>query len=299
LRELDIEAQPVVLSTRNNGIINQSQIMLEKFNYVIAMAQIDNQTILMDATQKNYPYFMLPQRCLNNQGRIITATGGGWINLDTGKDNVIHTEARITLEPSGALMANMMKKYTRYERTDFDDHYRSFTNEEEFLDRFEARRPGAEIDNFSLENRDDWSLPLIASFTMQYASTDNTTKKLLYVNPLLGERMTVNPFTREERLFPVDFIYPHKRSFSITIEVPQGYTIEEIPRNARIIMPRNAATYNSLYSRNDNGDIVVTVEMDINKPLFLPEEYRELRNFYAKIVEEEARSIVLKNEMIQ
>jgi hypothetical protein len=39
--------------------------------------------------------------------------------------------------------------------------------------------------------------------------------------------------------------------------------------------------------------------MDINKPLFLPEEYRELRNFYAKIVEEEARSIVLKNEMIQ
>ena len=73
LRYAGLNANPIVLSTRDNGIaIFPTR---SSFNYVISAVEIDNEIILLDATDKNSQPNILPIRDLNWNGRIIRKEG--------------------------------------------------------------------------------------------------------------------------------------------------------------------------------------------------------------------------------
>ena len=73
LRLAGVDADPVLVSTRDNGFAlfpNKS-----RFNYVIVAAKIENKIILMDATDKFSDLNRLPIRALNWAGRLIKRDG--------------------------------------------------------------------------------------------------------------------------------------------------------------------------------------------------------------------------------
>jgi hypothetical protein len=292
LRELDIEAHPVIISTRANGMINPSQIMLNKFNFVIAYANVDGKVFLMDATDKHTPYFLLPERCINGEGRLVQDVGGRWIKLDLAGENLRHTQSSIKVKSCGSMEVNQRQEQTNYLRLDNENTLRKYDREEDYMDYIESIRPGIELIDFKIENKDDWSAPLITSFVFEMNSPDAQPKDVIYVNPMLTDRFEANPFRLENREFPVDFIYPIRRKFDIIIQIPEGYQIDEMPQNKNFTM--NGAQYSVNYSKTENNSIEVKVDMDIKKAFFLPTEYAALRNFYARLVEEQARNIVLK-----
>lgn len=162
------------------------------------------------------------------------------------------------------------------------------------MDDVESSFSGAELIDYQAENLQDWSEPLESTYTFEIPATDNTPKDVIYLQPLLNDRYGSNPFRLEERQFPVDFVYPFKRSFYVEVKVPDGYGVEELPANKRFMMPDRSATYQISSAVNMEGNIIVSVMMDIRKPLFLSTEYPRLREFFANVVEEEARAIVLK-----
>ena len=81
LKESGIDAAPVILSTRDNGIIHPSHASLSRINYVVACAMIDGKTFLMDATEPYSVVNLLPPRCLNGDGRLVDEKSGKWIEL--------------------------------------------------------------------------------------------------------------------------------------------------------------------------------------------------------------------------
>ncbi len=66
LKDLNIDAYPLVLSTRANGFV-PSFPSVTGFNYVIAMAKIDGKLFLMDATQLSLSVNIPLKRCLNDK----------------------------------------------------------------------------------------------------------------------------------------------------------------------------------------------------------------------------------------
>jgi hypothetical protein len=294
LKELDIEAEPVIISTRSHGMINPSQIMLNSFNYVVAWARVDGNEIVMDATEKNIPFYLLPPRCINGDGRLISETYSRWVNLEAYSDNSVHAEYDITIKPCGSIHSSLQRSKQNYTRLMLEQTFRNFDREEEFLDDFESDHPGMELLDFAMLNKDDWSQPLLTTYEFEIPDIDNNPKDILYINPLIIDQMESNPFRTEERLFPVDFIFPIKRTYQVRLNIPEGYVVDELPRNARVSMPGRGGSYTSRYVVNDDNTIDVEVEMELNKALFLPTEYDRLRNFYSRIVEEQARLIVLK-----
>lgn len=294
LKEMDIDAEPVILSTRSHGMVNPAQIMLQSFNYVVTWAKIGDNEYVMDATEKHVPYYLLPTRCINGQGRLVSETHGRWIDLEAHADNFIHTISNINVKPCGSVHTNLIRHKQNYTRLQLEQDLRDVNREEDFLDRFEADHPGMELLNFELENRDDWSVPLIAHYEFEIPEMDNTPRDVLYINPLLIDQRLNNPFNTEERLFPVDFIFPTKRSFEITVHIPEGYEVEELPRNSTFTIPGRGGRYVSRFTLNDDNTVNVSVEMELLKALFVADEYQRLRNFFARIVEEQARPIVLK-----
>ncbi|MBW6480377.1 MAG: DUF3857 domain-containing protein [Bacteroidales bacterium] len=296
LKELDIEAEPVIISTRSHGMINPSQIMLNSFNYVVAWARVDGNEMVMDATEKNIPFYLLPTRCINGDGRLIAETYNRWVNLEAYADNFVHAEYDITVKPCGSIHSNLQRNKQNYTRLMLEQTFRNFDREEDFLDNFESDYPGMELLDFAMLNKDDWSQPLLTTYEFEIPDIDDSPKDILYINPLILDQMESNPFRTEERLFPVDFIFPIKRTYQVRINIPEGYVVDELPRNARVSMPGRGGNYISRYVVNGDNTIDVEVEMELSKALYLPAEYSRLRNFFSRIVEEQARVIVLKRE---
>ncbi len=294
LKELEIEAEPVIISTRAHGMINPSQIMLNSFNYVVAWAKVGDDEFVMDATEKHIPFYLLPQRCINGDGRLIAETYSRWVNLEAYSDNFVHTESDVTVKPCGSIHTMLQRNKQNYTRLGLEETFRNFDREEDFLDDFESDHPGMELLDFAMVNKDDWSQPLVTSYEFEIPDIDNNPKDILYINPLIIDQMESNPFRTEERLFPVDFIFPIKRTYQVKINIPEGYVVEELPRNARVSMPGRGGSYISRYVVNGDNTIDVEVEMELSKALYLPAEYGRLRNFFSRIVEEQARVIVLK-----
>ncbi|MCG8701714.1 MAG: DUF3857 domain-containing protein, partial [Bacteroidales bacterium] len=81
LRNCGFITHPVVLSTRKNGIIRPGQVTAMKFNYVICYVELGDNYLLLDATDKYCPLNILPKRCLNGKGRIVSATKNEWVDL--------------------------------------------------------------------------------------------------------------------------------------------------------------------------------------------------------------------------
>ena len=71
LKSANIEAYPVILSTRDNGKIQVMYPMVNQFNYVISQVKIDSTTYLVDATNPLRPFDLLPSKVLNTRGLII------------------------------------------------------------------------------------------------------------------------------------------------------------------------------------------------------------------------------------
>ena len=72
LKNQSIDANPVILSTRDHGFTNEIYPLIERYNYVIAEAVIDNQTFYLDATIPRLEFGRLPSKLYNGQGREIT-----------------------------------------------------------------------------------------------------------------------------------------------------------------------------------------------------------------------------------
>jgi hypothetical protein len=293
LKELNIEVYPVILSTRNNGMVNPSQIMLKQFNYVVAYAVIGDRTYLLDATDKNLPYYLLPDKCINGEGRLISEAGGTWVNLHAVKDNSTITQSNLRIQPCGSINATMIRSMQNYPRAKMSDKLRSFANVDEYMEKFETENQGVHLLSFEVENQEDWSNAMICKYEFEIKDFDESAKEILYINPLLFDKMDANPFRLEAREFPVDFIYPFQTSFNITIEIPEGYALESLPSNTTINLPGNNGTFGYQFTVNENT-IEVNLNMSIAKPMFLVNEYRSLRDFYARKVNGQAQMIVLK-----
>ena len=95
LKAMELNAFPVVLSTQSNGILPLSHPSLTDLNYVIAMAEVDNKTYLMDATDPLSAVNLLPVRCLNDKGHIIDPVKSGEINLTTPNSYTSYTQANL------------------------------------------------------------------------------------------------------------------------------------------------------------------------------------------------------------
>jgi hypothetical protein len=103
----------------------------------------------------------------------------------------------------------------------------------------------------------------------------------------------VNPFKQEIREYPVDFSFPYQDKYNFTINIPEGYEIEFLPKPLAIMMEENigAFKYNIAAS---GSQIQVVVVMEMNYSSIPPEYYNSLKTFYKEMIDKQNEKIVLK-----
>ncbi|MES2411668.1 MAG: transglutaminase domain-containing protein [Bacteroidota bacterium] len=291
LRYAGFDANPILLSTRSNGLPLFPTIVA--FNYVISGIESSERIILLDATDKNAQPDILPVRDLNWIGRIIKKSGSS-AEIDlmpkSNSKDIVNIMASITDE--GEVTGKIRDQYYDYNAFVFRQD-NVVISKETYIEKLEKEHPGLEIDEYEVQNTTDLSKPIIENYSFRSTNSVEIIGDKMYVSPFLFFAKTENPFKQETREYPVDFVYPNQDKYNISLTIPDGYTVEVLPLGKNVSMPDNLANFKYLILNNGN-QIQLMFNFDTNQAIIGSEYYDELKAFYKEIVDKQTEKIVLK-----
>lgn len=291
LRYSGLTANPVLVSTRSNGIAlfpNRTA-----FNYVIAAVETPNGYILLDASDKFSTPNILPLRVLNWSGRLIRKDGTSEeINLipqKTSNDNVFLT---YSIDADGKVTGKTRKQSLDYNAMITRGNI-SNVKEEEYLEKLENSNNKIEISEYSKTNEKDILLPIIETYSFTGNNLCEIIGGKIYVSPMLFFANEKNPFVQEVREYPVDFSYPFADKYNITIKIPDGFAVETLPAPALVTMENNLGAFRYNIAANENT-LQVSISHQINQAIVSAEGYDMLKEYYKGMIAKETEKIVLK-----
>lgn len=292
LKKADIEVNAILLSTRNNGFIKKDFAVSSQFNYVIAEVVLGENSMLIDATDRSLPMGLIPTRDLNVEGLRVSDTYSSWVELGTNGTYSSVISATLDLDENGTVSGDVTTNYLDYSAASMRSKYNK--NKDEFQENQESEYSWS-IDSMSVSGEGDVSEPLTISYKIESQKGVENLGDLIYVNPFVLERIEENPFKLEVREFPVDFIANQRFTYSLILNLPDGYMVDELPEQAAVALPGNAGIFR--YLIQDQGtSIMVRCQLNLMKPLFTSVDYPALREFYNQVVQKEAEQIVLKKK---
>lgn len=295
LHRLDIEAYPVALSTRKNGMLTFFSPTFNKLNYLVVLAKIGGESILLDATDEYLPAGYLPERCLNGSARIIDNKISGWIELKLAGKSKEKLFADVKLNTEGIISGDLSYVRNEYAGYNFRKDYAKYNDKSEYIRKIEHTNPGLRIIETSFQNIDSVYKPEIDKYKIQYNGNTDITDSSITFYPIFVERVDANPFKLEDRKIPVDFIYPIEKNYVFRFEIPENYKVAEMPASTNLALPDNNGKF--IYKVAVQGNIVqVSCIISISKPNFTQIEYPYVKQLYAEIVQKESEPIVIKKK---
>ncbi len=291
LRHAGLNANPIILSTRQNGIAYFPS--RAAFNYVISGVEVSNDIILLDASSKNTMPNVLPTRALNWFGRIIrkneSSAEVSLVPKKVSKQNVI---VLASIENDGTLKGKTREQNTEHNAYLFRENYLKMAKES-YLEKKEKNCNGMQIDDYSTVNDKELASPMIENYSFVDRNLVEKIGDKIYFSPMLYYTTTENPFTQEERKYPVDFSFPYQDSYALTIAVPEGYAVETLPTPLNLAMQDNFGIFKYNISNTGNS-IQVKVTFEINQPSITADYYDALKNFYKSMIEKQNEKVVLR-----
>ncbi len=290
LRHAEFNADPVLVSTKDNGIpILPTR---EGFNYVICIVNIDGKQVLLDASQKFSTINVLPIKTLNWQGRLIKENGEStWVELMPKTASKEIVSLNVNLNDDLSAEGKVRNHYTDYQAQRKRNNNDNSTDDEITGD-LEEDKVGLEISNLEVENSEELSEPFKYSYDYEYNSALEEIANKLYFSPLLFLAPKDNPFKEDARQYPIDFVYPIEDKYMINIMLPEGYAVESLPEN--IIIQFNGAEGEFSFLARANGNLLqIVMVLKLNKTLIMPQEYEEFKKFYQIMIEKQTEKVVL------
>jgi hypothetical protein len=290
LRKMGFEANPVILSTREHGKLLPEYALLKRFNYVIAQVQIDEKNYLLDATDRNVKFGMLPQKCLNGQGWLIHKSNSHWISLDPTDKYFKYTTWNFEITETQKLKGKASIAYMGYAAAEIRNVYKQKTT---FLNEVKKLYPTFEHFDVEILGFENTNENIIMNVETSVNEAYTVAGNIIYLKPLLWEAKKETPFNNKNRNYPVDFGFPFETIIQASFSIPKGYFVEELPKNENSTLPNNAGRFDYGIQIIEN-QIKVSSRIQIKKALFQSQEYLSLREFYSRIVSKQAELVVLK-----
>jgi transglutaminase-like putative cysteine protease len=291
LRYAGLTANPVLVSTRSNGIAifpNRTA-----FNYVIAAVETPNGNVLLDASDKFSTPNILPFRVLNWSGRLIRKDGSSEeVNLMPTKASNDVVFMNYSIDPDGKVSGKTRRQCTDYVAM-INRGKISGLKEEEYLEKLENQNNKIEISDYSRTNEKEILLPTIETYSFTGNNLCEVIGGKIYVSPMLFFTEEKNPFKQDVREYPVDFGFPFSDKYNITLKIPDGFTAEVIPAPVIINMADNLGSFKFNIASVDNM-LQINIQHQINEAIVSTQQYEMLKEYYKGMIAKETEKIVLK-----
>jgi hypothetical protein len=291
LRKIGLVADPVVMTTRDEGINLSTFPVLRRLNYIIVRVVIDGKAWYLDAAHSKLGFGQLDEECYNGPARIISKTDSGSVDLEA--DSLDERKATVVNigafdKDAGGTWESTLGPQESYE-------LRKNVNEEEkkkFFRNIQTQYgEDITISDAGIDSLDQPDDPVKVHYSFKIHQSGD--EKKIYLNPFIGAGLRENPFVAAERKYPIEMPNAPDDLYVFNMSVPDGYAVEELPKSVRATLNSHDGTFDYLIGEQ-GGMVQLRCRLKLNKATFGPEDYVNLREFYAMVVKKEEESIVLK-----
>lgn len=291
LRNQKINVNPVILSTRNHGLTHEFYPLMDRYNYVIAQVNIAENLIYLDATEPRLAFGKLPLKLYNGQARIITTTAMPVSFMADSLKEYSNAMAIFINNDNGVMEGSFSNQPGYYHSLAIRNELAKANMDEYKKSLLASAAEGMEISNISIDSVQLLDKPVNIKYDIALKSFGDA--DIVYFNPMLGKEIKKNPFTAAERFYPVEMSYTVDDIYSLSMDIPKGYKVDEMPKSARVMLNENEGMFEYIISASEEN-IQMRRRLLIKKANYTNEDYQTLREFYGFMVSKEAEQIVFK-----
>jgi hypothetical protein len=294
LRQADIEAMPMLISTRDNGVPIPIYPMVRQFNHVICYTEATDKPLLLDVGTIHRPMGVLRSVSLNGQGWILQGANSRWVNILAPLSTQM-LSATFTLSDNGSLKGSMIRQHTGYnavnELLETEDDDKNEHLRKELAKDF----TGIIIDSIKIKGREEHKANLKQAVYCTIENAATVANDLIYLKPTLKTDFDQSPFRLAERNYPVEFPYPFRDEFIFYLTIPTDYEVEEMPQSVTATLGEKGGKFDYTATKMDNM-IQLSVKIEVKQLLFEVKEYSQVKTFFNLIAAKQAEQIVLKKK---
>lgn len=294
LRYAGLSVDPVILSTRENGTVVELHPVLSEFNYVIASVRIGDKTYLADASDRYYPFGMLPVRCLNGKGRVMADRESSWIELKPVENGRTVSMLTLKLNSDGVLTGSISTVLMGYDAVAGRQEVYSFPSVEDYIKELQNDL-GFQISRYELKNLDEREKPLERILQIEWQVFDDTDASNFLFNPFLVGKWSHNPFKASERLYPVDFGRPIEHTTILNLEYPKELEVINLPEKVGLSLPNGGGRF--IVNASDTGEkLSLSSSMIIRRTTYTSTEYHYLKELFNNIIQVQNGELILRRK---
>lgn len=284
LWHVGIPARPILIATNDTRMPAADFPDIAQFNRTICQAHIGGTKVLLDASDANIPFGMLPTCDYNGYARVVDDKDGSGIELEASALNE-RSQIIITTE-NDELSDYVLRVSCRFGAQDAYDRRNAWQKDSAQVRRFLQpciNRAGmnATLLNYRLDGLQDPDTNLTLSFAIRL---DWPPEGKAYFNPHLISPVPRNPFIASERSLPVQLPAKQDARLVVNIRIPEGYRLEERPKAA--VVSVNTSDFYKYITGYDVANRILQINstMHLDRTWYPSDEYESIKQFYDKIV---------------
>lgn len=295
LKDADLKAHAILVSTRDHGVVTSALAEVDQFNKVMAYVEIGENVYVLDATEKNTPSGLIPMEVMFSEGLVIEKPETfewGWRPLWNDRTMMKNTLVmRADITENGLMNGSASMFSYDYDRVQRVDDARK--DKAKFLEKYFQTNQSVKVDSLNFENLDDDTLPFIQK--VQFSLPVSASGDYKYFSTNLFTRLEKNPFVADSRFSDIFFGVNQSYNIVANITIPEGYAFETLPKNMKMIMPDTSITITRRLATEGN-QISVRVGLEFKKPFFTVQEYPDFKEFYKQLFAVLSEQITIKKK---
>ena len=293
LREAGFKTSPVLMSERDHGRLPITHPSINKLTtFVVAVYTPEGKTYYLDGSVE-YGYLnILPSNLMVEKAIAYNIDNINFVDLSQIGSSVTKENISATIGIDGTLTGKNVINYQGQSAAHFKDAYANAKDSMTYVEEKE-KQENIEISKFSVKNAKE--LGFFSNVEYDFTQKLSTDGNHIYLNPMIIANETKNTFTSSERKLPIEFPYKQTIQINTTVQIPDGYVIEEIPEplNATLTNKGITASYKVQLIGNT---IQTSYEFNLSQLTYPAGTYQELRSFWAQLVDKNNSQIVLKRK---
>jgi hypothetical protein len=293
LKHAGISSDPVILSTSDHGYVFEYYPMLTRFNYVLSRCMINDHEYFMDASKPRLGFGKLMYDCYNGHARVINEEASP---LSFTADSLMEKKTTMMFvanDQNGKWVSTINQTPGYYESYQVRNKLKEKGAEAFFKELQKTYGAESKLTAPVVDSLDQYENPVALHYAVDMTPAG---EDILYVNPMFGEATKKNPFTSAERYYPVEMPYTFDETYLLTMEVPQGYEVDELPKQMLAKYDAEGKSFFEYRITQSGGMISFRSRIKMNKTLYAPDEYEVLREFFNMVVKKQNEQIVFKKK---
>jgi hypothetical protein len=296
-RAAGFEASAARISTRDDHFFVKAIMKARDLHTYVVIVKLNGKDVYFDPGSAFTPYGILPWQETNSQGLKLDKDGGTWIATDLPQcsDAQVERKADLKLTEEGTLEGKLKVTYSGLEAATLRvaERNEDDTTRKKLLEDMVRYSVPAAIE-VELTNKPDWSAAdpkLVAEFDLKVPGwvSGAGSHALLPVGIFGAQEKRMYEHTT--RVHPLYFHYSSQKQDDVTIELPLGWKVSNLPKpgntDARLLVY-------TMKADEKNGTLHIERHLKSDVVMLEPKYYPAVRNFYQAVRTGDEEQIVLQ-----